>query len=340
LKEKGLRMRFSLRFNNDLPVAEYPRLARAAEQAGFDQFWVSDDLFLRGVWPILSACALATERIGLGTCIVNPYTCHTSEIAMQAAALDELSGGRLNLGVAAGAAAFLGWVGIPQERPLATTAEMIRALRALFAGERPAQMAMPPRGWTDAAYLRFPTRQIPIYLGAMSPKMQQMIGELADGGLPLLFPPEQYPEVAARVQAGAAAAGRDPETIDLAACIWVSVATDRAAAEQPLREKIAYYGHAFSADVLGRLGLTHTDFEEIDHAVQIEGDIARASALVTSEMLQVGVAGTASDLIPRLEALAGAGARHISFGPPLGPDPLAAIQILGSEVLPYVRRSQ
>jgi 5,10-methylenetetrahydromethanopterin reductase len=330
-------MRFSLRFNNDLPVAEYPALAAAAEQAGFDQLWVSDDLFLRGVWPILSACALATERIGLGTCIVNPYTCHPSEIAMQAAALDELSGGRLNLGIAAGAADFLGWVGIPQERPLAATAETIRTLKALFAGERPAQMGDPPRGWTDAAYLRFQTRQIPIYLGAMSPKMQQMIGELADGGLPLLFPPEQYREVAARIQAGAALAGRNPEAIDLAACIWVSVAPDRATAEQPLREKIAYYGHAFSADVLARLGLTHADFEAIDYAVQIEGDIARASALITPEMLQVGVAGTATDLIPRLVALADAGARHISFGPPLGPDPLVAIQILGSEVLPHVR---
>lgn len=61
-------MRFSVRFNNDLPVHAYPALARAAEAAGFDQFWVSDDLFLRGVWPILSACALATERIDLGTC--------------------------------------------------------------------------------------------------------------------------------------------------------------------------------------------------------------------------------------------------------------------------------
>ncbi|HYN89713.1 MAG TPA: LLM class flavin-dependent oxidoreductase, partial [Ardenticatenaceae bacterium] len=110
-------MRFSIRFNNDLPVHAYPALARAAEAAGFDQFWVSDDLFLRGVWPILSACAVATERIELGTCIVNPYTLHPAEMAMQAAALDELSGGRFNLGLAAGAADFLAWVGIEQRRP-------------------------------------------------------------------------------------------------------------------------------------------------------------------------------------------------------------------------------
>src|SRR5215211_2281515 len=116
-------MRFSVRFNNDMPAREYPRLARAAEAAGFDQIWVSDDLFLRGVWPILSACAVATERIGLGSCVVNPYSMHPAEIAMQATALDELSGGRFNLGIAAGAGDFLGWIGVSQERPLATTAE-------------------------------------------------------------------------------------------------------------------------------------------------------------------------------------------------------------------------
>src|SRR5262245_25740614 len=170
-------MRFSIRLNNDLPVADYSVLARAAEEAGFDQLWISDDLFLRGVWPILSACALATARIELGTCIVNPYTIHPAEIAMQAAALDELSGGRFNLGLAAGAGDFLGWAGLEQVRPLATTAAALAALRSLLAGGA-------PPGWAGEAYLRFPTRPIPLYLGAMSPRMLRLIGETADGGLP------------------------------------------------------------------------------------------------------------------------------------------------------------
>lgn len=65
-------MRFSLRLNNDLPIADSVRLARAAEAAGFDQFWVSHDLFLRSAPVILSAVATATERIAIGTCILNP----------------------------------------------------------------------------------------------------------------------------------------------------------------------------------------------------------------------------------------------------------------------------
>ena len=76
-------MRFSLRFNNDLSPREYTRLALAAEAAGFDQFWVSHDLFWRHAWTILGAVAQATTRIHIGTCIVNPYTQHVADIAME-----------------------------------------------------------------------------------------------------------------------------------------------------------------------------------------------------------------------------------------------------------------
>jgi 5,10-methylenetetrahydromethanopterin reductase len=333
-------MKFSIRLNNDLPVAVYPELARAAEQAGFDQLWVSDDLFLRGVWPILSACALATTRIGLGTCIVNPFTCHPAEIAMQAAALDELSGGRFHLGIAAGAADFLGWVGIAQQRPLTATAEAIRTLRSLLAGERPAHGPHAPDGWTDQAYMRFPTRAIPIYLGAMSPRMHRLIGELADGGLPLLFPPECYAVVAERVADGARMAGRDLAMIDLAACVWVSVAHDRQSAADALRAKVAYYGHAFSNEILALLGLERDAFAEIHALIQEQNDPLSAVALVTDQMLRVGIVGSAAEVSERLLGLVALGARHLSFGPPLGPDPLEALQILGRDVLPHLHTAR
>src|SRR5258707_7791688 len=112
-------MKFSLRLNNDRPVAEYVRLAQAAETGGFDQFWVSHDLFLRSAPVILAAAAGSTGRIEIGTCIVNPYSQNPAEIAMMAATLDELSGGRFNLGLGAGAADFLKWIGLEQRHPLA-----------------------------------------------------------------------------------------------------------------------------------------------------------------------------------------------------------------------------
>jgi len=130
-------MRFSIRLNNDLTLKEYVGLAQAAERAGFDQFWVSNDLFLRSAPIILSAVVAATERIQIGTCILNPYTMNPSEIAMLAATLDELSGCRFNLGLAAGAADFLKWVGIPQVKPLAAMRETIAAIRALLRSPSP-----------------------------------------------------------------------------------------------------------------------------------------------------------------------------------------------------------
>jgi 5,10-methylenetetrahydromethanopterin reductase len=332
-------VKFSLRFNNDLPTAEYARLAAAAEHAGFDQFWLSDDLFLRSAPVILTAVALATRRIEIGTCIVNPYTLHPAEMAMMAATLDEVSNGRFNLGIAAGAGEFLKWIGITQEHPLKVVTETIDALRRLFAVRR-APLDGSFLQWSDEAYLRFqPLRdKVPIYIGAMSPKMLELIGESADGGLPLLLPPEHFETVLPYVRAGLTKANRSLDEIDLAACIWLSLSDDRQAAEAVLRRKIAYYGHAMSPLIWERLGLTQDDFRPIESAIMRDGDAERAAQMVTAQMLRIGVVGTRGDLIERLEHLVALGARHLSFGPPLGPDPLQAIELLGREVIPYFRK--
>lgn len=324
-------MKFSIRLNNDLPLSSYIEMVQVAEESGFDQFWVSHDLFIRSSPVILAACAGVTERIELGTCILNPYTMHPAEIAMTAATLDELSGGRFNLGIAAGAADFLDWVGIEQERPLTDTRRAIEVIRNLFAGE-------PVDGWEPQAYLRFePARQTPIYLGATSPRMLRLAGETADGVLPLLFPPEHLATVAPLVEEGARSAGRSLDDVDLAACIWCSVSDDRSAAEDVLRDKIAYYGNALSGYLRERLGLNDDDLAALEHALQVERDHERARSLVTAEMLRIGIVGEPVDLIKRLEGLVDLGARHLSFGPPLGPDPVAAVRLIGSDVIPHFR---
>jgi 5,10-methylenetetrahydromethanopterin reductase len=333
-------VRFSVRFNNDLPTAQYAELARCAEQAGFDAFWVSHDLFLRHVWVILATAARSTERIQLGTCIVNPYTQHVADIAMAAATLDELSDGRALLGISSGAEDFLGWVGLRGRRPVAAVAETIGALRRLFDGQRQHPAGEFLSGWTTEAYLRFRARRIPIYVGAMSPRMLELIGSTADGGLPLLFPPEHLTIALEHVRRGAARSGRDVAEIDLAACIWCSVASDRGAAERALRAKIAYYGHSLSPLIVRRLGVDRADFEPIHQAMMVDRDPERAMALVTPAMLRIGVVGSPEDLLPRLEWLVANGATHLSFGPPLGPDPFEALEALGREILPRFRAAR
>jgi 5,10-methylenetetrahydromethanopterin reductase len=330
-------VKFSIRLNNDLPIAQYVELAQLAEEQGFDQFWVSHDLFLRSCVVILSAIATATKRIEIGSCIINPYTMNAAEIAMTAATLDELSDQRFNLGLSSGAGDFMQWIGIEQKRPRSDLLEVVTVVKQLLAGEV-AEHDGEFLQWTDKAYLRFePTRQVPIYLGAMSPKMLQAIGSHANGGLPLLFPPEHYANVQPLVEAGAQSQSRSLDDIDVAACIWCSFGDDKQAAEQPLREKIAYYGHAMSPTILAQLGLTHADFAEIEHALQAERDMAKATSLVTDQMMQIGVTGTPQDAIPRLEKLVDMGANHLSFGPPLGDNIADAIRLIGQEIIPYFR---
>ncbi|MGB7340107.1 MAG: LLM class flavin-dependent oxidoreductase [Phototrophicaceae bacterium] len=328
-------MKFSLRLNNDLPVSEYLQLAQAAEHAGFDQFWVSHDLFIRSSMVILTAVASVTEKIEIGTCILNPYTLNPSEIAMFAATLDEYSKGRFNLGISAGAGEFMKWVGIQQSKPRTSLVESVRAIRAMLNGERYSEEGH-FINWTDEAYLRFESpRKIPIYIGAMSPNMLRSIGSDADGGLPLLFPPELYSNVIEYIKEGAASANRDMSEVDVAACIWCSVAEDLEAAKDALREKVAYYGHAMSPTIYDALGLTKDDFNEIERLVMVENDMEAAKAQVTDQMLKIGIAGTAHDLIERIESLVDMGVSHLSFGPPLGPDRLEAIQQIGKVVIPH-----
>ncbi len=332
-------MKFSLRFNNDLPVKDYIPLAQTAEEVGFDQFWVSNDLFLRSASVILPTLATATETIQLGSCIFNPYTIHPSELAMFSATMQELSEGRFLLGISSGAGDFLKWIGIQQKKPRTAVVESIQLIRKWLLQD-----------WEETqneifqceaeAYLRFSLsgQQVPIYIGAMSPKMLGEIGKIADGGLPLLFPPEHYRNVLPLIKAGAEEAGRKLSDIDIAACMWVSVSEDAASAEDVLKEKIAYYGHAMSPTILNNLGLTHSDFTDIEHAMQTENDVEKAKSLVTPQMMQIGIAGDAQALIERCEQLVGMGVNHLSFGPPLGPEPLEAIRVIGRDVIPHFRR--
>ena len=166
--------------------------------------------------------------------------------------------------------------------------------------------------------------------------MLALSGEVADGVLPLLFPPEHYFGLLPYLEQGAAIRSASLGALDVAACIWVSLSEDRLAARWVLAQKIAYYGHALGPLILDRLGLRREDFAPIERAMMVERDEEKAISLVDDRMLRIGVVGGARDVIERLEPLVAAGAQHLSFGPPLGPDPLEAIRLLG-EVVRYFR---
>ena len=324
----------SLRLNNDITVDEFVELAGLAESLQFDQIWVSNDLFFGSAPVLLAAAAVATREISLGTCILNPYSVHPAEIAMIAATLQELSGGRFLLGLAAGAGDFLAWAGIARDAPLTRTREAVIAIRALCSGISPADVPGSGTGWRTDARLRIPAAATPIYIGAMSPRMLALIGEIADGGLPLLYPPESFVDTMTHIGGGLARAGRQLVDVDVAACIWVSVDDDPSRARRPLAEKLAYYGASFSPAVLARVGVDRASLVDLRNA-----EPANAAALVPPAMMSLGVSGTPDEVVERCRQLVAAGARHVSFGPPLGPDRRSAVRQLGERVVPQLRAS-
>lgn len=329
-------MIWSLRLNNDLPLDELRDIAVLAEGLGCAQLWVSNDLYLRSAPVLMGALALATSRIKLGIAIMNPYSVHLSELAMMAATLAEVSGGRFLLGVGAGSAEFLGWAGIERARPLHTTAEAVAALRKLL-GHHDVDDADLPSWFGEHSVLRFPQRfgAVPVYVGGMAPKMLAMAGRLADGALPLLYPPEHFAAARAQVHSGLTAAGRRPADFDLPACIWVSLSADRSAGRAALAEKLAYYGPSISPYLLAEAGLQPADFLPAAALAQ-RGRRAEAAALIDDRMLGLGIAGDQADVVSRCRSLRALGATHLSFGPPLGPDPLTAVRMLGERVMPAV----
>lgn len=327
-------MRFSLRLNNDTAPDTFVELTEVAEAAGFHQVWISNDLFLRSAPVLLAHAAHRTSRLQLGTGIMNPYSVHPAELAMVANTLQEVTGGRFLLGLGAGAEDFLRWAGLQRPRPLARTRVAVAAIRTLLEGGRPSEHDTTGAGWTEDAYLRTPAHPTPIYLGVMSPRMLALAGEVADGALPLLFPPEHFPVAASQAAGGARAVGRDAAALDLAACVWASVDdADPAAARHALAAKIAYYGPSFAPYLLARAGLSVTDFDPISAALRRDG-LDAAARLVTEPMLRLGIAGSAADVVERCRWLIEQGATHVSFGPPLGPDPREAVEVLGRQVLP------
>jgi len=334
-------MRFSISLNsNHGPTAEAVRLAVLAEKQGLECVWYCQDLFQRDVWVFLTAAAAHTSRIHLGTGIVTPYTVSPAELAMHAATLDEYSGGRVRLGISVGAVEFLRWVGIEARRPLSAMRESIDIIRRLLRGERVEHDGRVFRGWTEDAYMRFkPLRdRIPIYLGAQSRRMLELTGEIADGGLPLLFPPEYIDEVLGHISRGAERAGRSLEDLDVVGCLWFSVAEDREAAKDALRDLVSFYGPHLAPEMIAKVGLRTEDFDPIRKALSAR-DQERASSLVTDEMARIAIYGTPDDCIERIEALIGRGLTHVRFGPPLGPDPEETIRLVGERIIPYFRES-
>lgn len=331
------RLRFGISVSNEVPIADTVRLARTAEAHGLAEVWIPESSHGRGIFTVAAAVAAATSRVEIGIGIVNPFWRHPSVIAMEAAALDELSGGRLRLGL--GAAIWtlraLGEADERTRRPLAAMDEAFRVVGGLLRGEPGVDGTVYPVR-ADARLDFEPVRRdVPLYSGAVSPKMLQLSGRLADGvELGAITSPGYARWAWGQVAAGAREAGRDPASLDLVSPVLVSVGTDRAAARDAVRRVLAYYLWRVSGVVVDESGADLGQVDAVRAAVEAGGADAGA-AVVTDELVDVFAAtGEPDEVADRLRAWVDAGLRGVLGWHVLGPDPVLGLELFAERVVP------
>ncbi|MEU7723717.1 LLM class F420-dependent oxidoreductase [Streptomyces sp. NPDC040724] len=329
-----------------LDYAGDPREAadRAAEleNAGLDAVWVAE------AWgfdspTIMGYLAARTERLKIGSAILNVYSRTPGLIAQTAAGLDALSGGRALLGLgASGPQVVEGWHGKPYDKPLGRTRETVGLCRRIWRRETIdhhgiTDMPLPPeRGTGLGKPLKILTRPvrdtIPVYIASLGPANVRLTAEIADGWLPTLF----IPEKAAAVWGGPLAEGaakRAPELgpLQTVAGGLLAIGEDAAAVRDLARPQIALYvggmgavGKNFYNDLAVAYG-----YEEEARKIQelyLSGRKRDAAAAVPDEFCELmTLCGPEGYVRERVEAFREAGVTMLNVTP-VGPEPARLIE--------------
>lgn len=329
-------MRFGCSFWLDRDPRQAARLARVAEDAGFQDVWFPDHYFIREVYAALALAAGATRRIGLGTGVTSPHLRHPVLLASAVATIDEISEGRAILGLGVGGHEFPTQLDVSLARPLAVCREATDIVRRLLAGETVTAegKVFSVRG----ARLHFrPARAIPIYLAARGPQMLALAGEVADGVITHGTHPSYLTLARDRVAAGLARGARPPAAVDIALMGEVVVTDDPARERDRMRARcVVIAGGEYAPELVERYGLTAADVEPVRRAMRA-GDFAAAAGAVTDRVVDAFcVVGSADHCRETLRGMAKHGVTRIIcwFGAGAGEADVArALATLGREVV-------
>ena len=276
---------------------------KLAEDLGYESAWVVEghggDQF-----SLLTACAMATERILLGTAISSVFVRSAPTIAMAAACVDHFSQQRFILGLGSSHKVQVGPEhGIFYGKPVQRVKETVEIIRALLRDG-----VVSYRGEVISIE-RFdlwfsPIRtELPIYLSAVFPQMLEVCGEIAQGTIMVWSTLESGRKAQEHIAIGARRAGRRPEDIDIVSLLSCSIAENRQEAIDRLRPAAAFYAGFFPR--YNRL-MAESGFPEAAQAIRAawrKGDRAGAAKLVPDELIQtMGVAGTPTECRERIES--------------------------------------
>lgn len=290
----------------DLGLTAELELTRQAEALEYDSVWIAE-AWGRGAFTRLGALAAQTHRIGLGTAIVNIFSRSAALLAQEAATVDELTQGRFILGLgSSGPNVITGWHGIPYEKPIHRTREVIEVIRLVLSGA-PVYHEGPLIRLQQGIRLPFTPvrRDLPIFVASFGPKNVQMTGEVADGWIPIYVSPEHLPTLMAPLQEGMHAAGRSPQEITVAPLVSCAVGETSEELEQAknaMRRQLAFYIGAmgdYYYHLIQRYGFA-TEADRIRELWQAKQHHQAAEAVSEELLNAVGVIGTPQQARQRL----------------------------------------
>lgn len=232
---------------------DHAALAQEAERLGYHSVWTAEAYGSDAV-TTLTWLAAKTERIKVGTAILQMPARTPAMTAMTAATLDLLTGGRLLLGLGvSGPQVVEGWHGVPYGKPLGRAREYVEIVRTILRREQPLEhhgshYDIPVQGGTGLGkplkLILHPLRaDIPIYLAAIGPKNVALAAEIADGWLPIFFSPQRMKSFRGSLEEGFACAGasKDASRFDIAPSVQVALGLDVEACRNSLKPQLALY---------------------------------------------------------------------------------------------------
>jgi F420-dependent oxidoreductase-like protein len=338
-------MKFGMQIDYAGGFAESAAKVAEFEKAGLDIAWVAEAYGFDAP-TFMGYLAAKTESITIGAGILPIYTRTPTLMAMTAASMDTLTGGRFILGLgASGPQVIEGFHGVKYDAPLGRTREVIDICRLVWKRERVTYngkyytLPLPADQGTGLGkplkMIAKPIREdIPVWIASLGPKNVEMTAEIADGWLPIFYMPERAQDVWG-VDLAAGAAKRDPNLgpLEISAGGLVAIGEDMSEVAEMARPMVALYvggmgakGRNFYNDLMCRYG-----YEEEATKIQdlyLEGKKDEAAALVPSEFLKLtNLCGPEGFVRERIEAYAAAGVSVLNIIP-VGGNPTATIEKL------------
>jgi probable F420-dependent oxidoreductase len=305
-------------------IADGVALAREAEDVGFDAIWATE-FHNRDVYTWMTAMGVATSRIAIGSGIAYAFARPPVLVAAAAADVDEVTGGRVILGLGSGTQRMNeSWYGLPFDRPAAKMSEAVAVIREAWAAAGGPRLQHQGEFWDiDIENFRRPglvRERIPIYVAGVNRLMSRTAGEVADGyiGHPL-FSRRYWREVARpAVTEGIGRAGRRPGDVNIAGYIICSVDEDREVARREAAQQIAFHATVYTYRGVFDLHGYTAEREAIREAFA-RLDLARMTDLVPDEMIdECAVAGTPDECRAQLREYEGLLDTAMFFAPSFG----------------------